>query len=64
MFKSMSLPVSPTSALTNYISSLINALPSTMQMALDKVERVIGMKAILLMGGPVPAQDGNIGTHL
>ena len=35
-----------------------------MQAALDKVERVMGMKAILLMGGPVPAQDGDIGTHL
>lgn len=35
-----------------------------MQTALEEVERATGMKAILLMGGPVPAQDGNIGTHL
>ena len=42
----------------------MDALPSVMQAALDEVERVTGMKAILLMGGPVPAQDGDIGTHL
>ena len=42
----------------------IDALPTTMQAALDEVERVTGMKAILLMSGPVPAQDGDIGTHL
>jgi len=60
----VSPPVSPASTWTNCMFSLINALPSTMQTALEEVERVTGMKAILLMGGPVPAQDGGIGTHL
>jgi len=60
----VSFPVSPTSTWTNCTFSLINALPSTMQAALEEVERVTGMKAILLMGGPIPAQDGGIGTHL
>ena len=49
---------------TYYFFSTINALPFAMQAALDEVERVTGMKAVLLMGGPIPAQDGNIGTHL
>ena len=42
----------------------MNALPTAMQAALDEVERATGMKAILLMGGPIPALDGKIGTHL
>ena len=46
------------------VFSAINSLLHAMQTALDEVERVTGMKAILLMGGPIPAQDGNIGTHL
>ena len=50
--------------LTDSIFSAINSLPQTMQTALEEVERVTGMKAILLMGGPIPSQDGNIGTHL
>ena len=35
-----------------------------MQAALGEVERVTGFKAVLLMGGPMPAQDGDITTHL
>ena len=35
-----------------------------MQTALDEVKRVTGMKAILLLSGPIPAEDGNIGMHL
>ena len=35
-----------------------------MQAALDEVERTTGMKAVLLMAGPIPAQNGSIGTHL
>jgi hypothetical protein len=35
-----------------------------MQGALDEVERTTGMKAVLLMAGPIPAQNGSIGTHL
>jgi len=42
----------------------MNALPTVMQAALDEVQRTTGMNAILLMGGPIPALDGNVGTHL
>lgn len=42
----------------------MNALPAAMQAALDEVERTTGMRSILLMGGPIPAQDGKVGTHL
>ena len=44
--------------------SLMNALPVAMQAAIDEVERTTGLRSILLMGGPIPAQDGNLGTHL
>ncbi|KAF9777600.1 hypothetical protein BJ322DRAFT_1114895 [Thelephora terrestris] len=47
-----------------YIQSIMNVLPSTLQVALEEVERTTGMKAILLVGGPIPAHDGKIGTHL
>jgi hypothetical protein len=44
--------------------SIMNVLPSTLQVALEEIERTTGMKAILLVGGPIPAHDGKIGTHL
>ena len=49
---------------TYYFFSAINALPFAMQAALDEVKRVTGMKVVLLMGGPIHAQDENIGMHL
>ena len=51
-------------ALTDNTSSNINTLPSTLQAALDEVERVTGLKTLLLLGGPIPTNDGNISTHL
>ena len=42
----------------------MNTLPGTLQVALEEVERTTGMKAMLLIGGPIPAHDGKIGTHL
>ena len=53
-----------TSLIPDVIFSLMNALPVAMQAALDEVERTTGMRSILLMGGPIPAQDGQVGTHL
>ena len=44
--------------------SHIDALPHTMQAALEEVERVTGLKAFLLLGGPIPAKDGAISTQL
>jgi hypothetical protein len=35
-----------------------------MQTALEEVERVTGLKAFLLIGGPIPAKDGAISTQL
>ena len=64
MSKGMSLSLFSASLPPDAVLSLMNALPATMQKALDEVERTTGMKSILLMGGPIPAQDGNIGTHL
>ena len=58
----VSVPYCDTS--TDNMSSNINALPSTLQAALDEVKRVTGLKALLLLGGPIPADDGNISTHL
>lgn len=58
----VSVPYCDTS--TDNTSSNINALPSTLQAALDEVERVTGLKALLLLGGPIPTNDGNILTHL
>ena len=42
----------------------MNALPPVLQAALEEVERVTGLKSLLLVGGPIPALDGKISTHL
>lgn len=43
--------------------SSIDSLPSTVQTALEKIERAAGMKAFLLIGGPVPAAGGELNIH-
>ena len=45
------------------VFSCIDSLPTTIEVALDHIERSTGMKAIILIGGPTPASDGKIGTH-
>ena len=49
--------------LTRVLSS-IDALPATVELALDQIERATGMKAFLLIGGPAPAADGDFSTHV
>lgn len=44
--------------------SSIDALPATVDLALEQIERATGMKAILLIGGPTPATDGDFSTHV
>ena len=46
------------------IFSCIDALPPVLQTALEEIERVTGLKSLLLIGGPIPTQGGNISTHL
>jgi len=42
----------------------IDALPATMDKALEQVERSTGMKAIILIGGPTPVATGDMTTHM
>lgn len=42
--------------------SCINALPQVLQTALEEVERITGLKSVLLIGGPIPSLDGQIST--
>ena len=49
---------------TDMIFRSINALPATLNTALEQIERSTGMKAIILIGGPVPSADGDINTHM
>ena len=42
----------------------MDALPATIDAALEQIERTTGMKAIILIGGPAPATAGDITTHL
>ena len=44
--------------------SSIDALPATAEAILARIEQTTGLKAILLLGGPIPAQQGDLGTHL
>jgi hypothetical protein len=44
-------------------SSCIDALPNTIEKALEQIERSTRMKAIILIGGPTPAANGDISTH-
>ena len=64
MSKGTPFSLFPASLPPDAFLSLMNGLPAAMQTALDEVERTTGMKSILLMGGPIPALDGKIGTHL
>ena len=43
--------------------SCIDALPSTIDRALEQIERSTGMKAVILIGGPTPAASGDFSTH-
>jgi hypothetical protein len=43
--------------------SSIDALPATIDKALQQIECSTGMKAIILIGGPTPAAAGDISTH-
>ena len=45
------------------LSSCIDALPVTVDQVLGEIEKMTGMKAILLLGGPTPAEHGEITTH-
>jgi len=45
------------------IFSCIEALPTTIDKALEEIECSTGMKAIILIGGPTPAANGDINTH-
>ena len=49
---------------TNNALRSIDALPATIEMALEQIERSTGMKAVILIGGPAPAAGGEINTHL
>jgi len=42
----------------------IDALPATLDAALEQIERSTGMKAIILLGGPAPSARGDINTHM
>lgn len=44
--------------------SLIDKLPLTVQTAIDEIERCTGLKALVLVGGPEPAYNGRITTHV
>ena len=55
-------PPSSMCRLTKTISC-IDALPTTIEKALEQVERSTGMKAIILIGGPTPKVNGDISTH-
>jgi len=50
-------------ALTTH-SRRIDELPRVAQRALDEIERATGYKAILLVGGLTPADDGAISTYM
>ena len=43
--------------------SCIDALPTTIDRALQQIECSTGMKAILVIGGPTPIADGDVSTH-
>ena len=49
---------------SNVTFSYLNSLPPLLQGTLEEIERVTGLKSLLLIGGPIPAQDGKIATHL
>lgn len=44
--------------------SYMDMLPPVLQGALEEIERVTGLKSLLLIGGPIPALNGKISTHL
>jgi len=43
--------------------SCIDALPATIDKALEQIESSTGMKAIILIGGLTPAENGDLTTH-
>ena len=43
--------------------SCIDSLPTTIDRALEQIERSTGMKAVILIGGPTPAASGDFSTH-
>ena len=45
------------------VFSQINGLADTVNGVLEQLELSTGMKAIILIGGPTPAADGELGTH-
>lgn len=47
----------------NHINSRIDNLPSTVQTAIEEIERQTGFKAMVFLGGLVPRM-GNISSHL
>jgi len=48
---------------THVTSSSVDALPATMHKALEQIEKSTGMKAIVLIGGPAPAGNGDFSTY-
>ena len=44
--------------------SCIDALPHTLQAAIEEIERTTGLKSFLIVGGPIPAKDGKISMQL
>jgi hypothetical protein len=42
----------------------MDALPPVLQAIIEEVEMVTGLKSLLIVGGPIPADDGNISTQL
>ena len=49
---------------SNIKFSYLNALPPILQATIEEIERVTGLRSLLLIGGPIPARDGKIATHL
>lgn len=49
---------------TNLHGSHIDNLPLTVQTAINEIERYTGFKALVLVGGPEPSNNGKIATHL
>jgi hypothetical protein len=63
IFKSASFHASFKHGMANENISSIDALPATINKALEQIERTTGMKAIILIGGPAPSAGGDFGIH-
>jgi hypothetical protein len=42
----------------------IDELPRVAQQAVEEIEKATGFKAILILGGPTPVDDGAISVHM